>query len=153
MELFTSIEGRISRKAFWIGLLGIIAASVVAMFVLGLMFNLTGRMLVNASMGVSFLLLWPMFAIAVKRLHDRDKLAMPWVAIFFVPSFIANMMRNFEVDYSVITLAGEQVFYPGKLAMTIGVISMITGIWAIVELGFLKGSAGENSFGPDPQAD
>lgn len=150
MEFFTSLEGRISRKSFWLGLLGIITASVVAMIVLGLMFSLTGRTLVHASMGVSFLLLLPMLAIAVKRLHDRGKAAMPWVAIFFGPSFIANMMRDFEVDYSVITLAGEQVFYPGKLAMTIGVISMITGIWALVELGLLKGTDGENSYGPDP---
>ena len=151
MELFTSFEGRISRKMFWLGLLGIVAASVVAMFVLGLMFNLTGRMLVHASMGVSFLLLWPMFAIAKKRLHDRDKLAMPWVAIFFAPSFIANIMRDFEVDYSIITLVGQQAFYPGKFATTIIVISLITGIWALIELGLLAGSKGENSFGPDPR--
>lgn len=151
MQLFTSCEGRISRKSFWLGLLGIFAASVVAILVLGLMFSLTGRPLVHASMAVSFILLWPMFAIAVKRLHDRDKAAMPWVAIFFGPSFLANMMRDFEVDYSVITLAGEQAFYPGKFAMTITVISLITGIWALIELGILKGSTGENSFGPDPR--
>lgn len=151
MELFTSLNGRISRKIFWLGLLAIVIASVVAMFVLGAVFNLAGRMLVHASMGVSFLLLLPMFAICVKRLHDRDKPTMPWIAIFFGPVFIANLMRDFEVDYSIITLAGEQVFYPGKFATLITVISLFTGIWALVELGILKGSDGENDYGPDPR--
>ena len=32
----------------------------------------------------------------------------------------------------------------------IGLIPIIGGIWILVELGFLKGTDGENRYGPDP---
>lgn len=151
MELFTSFEGRISRKSFWLGLLGIVAASVITLFVLQRLFGLPGRQLVYVSMAVSGLLLWPMAAICVKRLHDRDKPAMPWLFIFFGAAFAGNMMRSFEIDYSIITLAGQQVLYPGRIAVVVSLFGLITGIWALIELGMLKGSRGENSYGPDPR--
>jgi uncharacterized membrane protein YhaH (DUF805 family) len=35
----------------------------------------------------------------------------------------------------------------------INFIPLIGGIWALVENGFLKGTAGDNRFGPDPTAE
>ena len=151
MKLFTSVEGRISRKTFWLGLLGIFAASALAIFVLEMLLGLPGRRLVYASMSISFMLLLPMAAITIKRLHDRGKAAMPWLVIFFGPSFAANIMRDFGIDYSIVMRAGEQVIYPGKMALTMSVFALITGIWALIELGVLKGQSGENIYGPDPR--
>lgn len=150
--LYTSFEGRISRKSFWLGLLGIIIASFIGIFVLGMFFWLIGRTLVYVSMAISLILLVPMAAVTVKRLHDNDKPAMPWLLIFFGPGFISNMMRDFGIDYSVLTLGGEQVLYPGKIAMVISLIGLVTGLWALYELGIRKGTAGENTYGPDPLA-
>lgn len=150
--LFLSFDGRISRKPFWIGALGIIVASAVSVFVLQGLFGLPGRQLVYASMAVSLILVWPIIAISTKRLHDRDKPATFWLVIFFGPSFVANIMRDFEVDYTVISLEGKQVLYAGNIALFITVIALVTGIWALIELGLLKGNASENSYGPDPLA-
>ncbi|NQU61538.1 MAG: DUF805 domain-containing protein [Rhodospirillales bacterium] len=65
--------------------------------------------------GVSFIfilaLLWPAFAIGVKRLKDRDMAG--WWSL-------------------------------------IGIIPLVGQIWALVTLGFFKGTDGENRFGPDP---
>lgn len=150
MELFTSFEGRISRKSFWIGVLGIVAASVVSLIILQQLFGLPGRQLVYVSMAVSFILLWPMAAVCTKRLHDRDKPAMPWLFIFFGAAFAGNIMRSFEIDYSIITLAEQQVLYPGRIAVVVSLFGLVTGVWALIELGMLKGSRDENSYGPVP---
>jgi uncharacterized membrane protein YhaH (DUF805 family) len=38
------------------------------------------------------------------------------------------------------------------LATVVGVISLIVGVWALVELGFLRGTEGPNQYGNDPLA-
>jgi uncharacterized membrane protein YhaH (DUF805 family) len=167
MELFTSFDGRISRKTFWLGLLGLILASFVFIFLLGTMFAGSGAVPKIIPLAFSLALLYPMIAISVKRLHDRNKPAMPWIAIFFLPGFISNIMQSFQIDYTVMdvsemmdaggmmgmfNMGGQEILLPGKIAMLIGVISMVVGIWALVELGFLRGTEGENNYGPDPLA-
>jgi uncharacterized membrane protein YhaH (DUF805 family) len=31
-------------------------------------------------------------------------------------------------------------------------VTIIVGLWFLIELGFLRGTAGDNSYGPDPLA-
>ena len=38
------------------------------------------------------------------------------------------------------------------LGMILGLLSLVIGIWALVELGILKGTDGPNQHGPDPLA-
>ena len=171
MELFTSFDGRIPRGSFWLGILGIIVASFAAIFILGAIFAGMGSVPSIIPLIISLLLLYPAVAISVKRLHDRNKPAMPWIAIFFLPGFIANIMQSFQIDYTMMSMeelanaggmqdtggmmamlgmGAQDILIPGKIAMAVGFISMIVGLWALVELGFLKGTTGENSYGPDP---
>lgn len=171
MYLFTSFEGRISRSSFWLGLLGLVAVSFLSIFLLGGMFARSGHVPGILPLIITLILLYPALAITVKRLHDRNKPAMPWVAIFFLPGLISNVMQSFHIDYTVMTtkeyaevwgmtdsggmmgifgMGGAEMLVPGPVAMAVGFISMIVGIWALIELGFLKGTAGENSYGPDP---
>ncbi|CAE6930940.1 hypothetical protein ACOMICROBIO_NCLOACGD_03370 [Vibrio sp. B1ASS3] len=35
--------------------------------------------------------------------------------------------------------------------MMIASISLICGLWILVECGFLKGTVGQNSYGPEPK--
>jgi len=171
MKLFTSFDGRIPRSSFWLGVLGIIAASFATILILGAIFSGMGRVPSIIPPIFSLLLLYPAVAISVKRLHDRNKPAMPWIAIFFLPPFIANIMQSFQIDYTMMSMEelanaggiqdtggmmammgmGEQdLLIPGTIAMTVGFISIIVSIWALIELGFLKGTTAENSYGPDP---
>ena len=171
MKLFTSFDGRIPRGTFWLGVLGLILISFLFIFLLGTILASTGQMPRMVPFVISLVLLYPAAAITVKRLHDRNKPAMPWLFIFFLPGVISNFMKAFKIDYTVLDVkavmetggmrgmdqmtsmfgVGEfEMLVPGSIAMLIGLISMAVGIWALIELGFLKGTTGENSFGPDP---
>ena len=164
MELFTSFDGRISRQSFWLGVLGIIILSFIAMFALGSLFGTTGIISKFVWAIISLALFYPAAAISAKRLHDRNKPTMPWLAIFFLPGFVSNLMQIFQINYLVLDMSqmqgmggmmgasGQDILVPGKLAMFVGLVSLVVGIWALVELGILKGTDGENSFGPDPLA-
>jgi len=171
MNLFTSFDGRISRSTFWLGVLGLILISFLFIFLLGAVLFSTGHMPRMVPFIVSLVMLYPAAAITVKRLHDRNKPAMPWLLIFFLPGVLSNFMKVFKINYTVMDVKaametggmmgmgrmrsmfgmGEfEMLAPGSIAMTLSLVSFVVGIWALIELGFLKGTTGENSFGPDP---
>jgi uncharacterized membrane protein YhaH (DUF805 family) len=106
-EILFSFRGRIPRKTYWLyGVLGLIGFS----FVTGALLGIAGVPEGIASALPSLLILWPSFAVSIKRWHDRDKAGW-WVLINFVP--------------------------------------VIGFLWALVENGFLRGTAGPNRFGDD----
>jgi len=120
MDLFLSLDGRIGRGRFWLGVLGLIFLQLV----LGTVLSLFGLMTFNPQTGMPesadywigllimmALLIWPSICIYGKRYHDRDKSAW-WILIAFVP--------------------------------------IIGWLWQIIELGLLKGTDGPNRFGEDP---
>ena len=75
------------------------------------------------------------FAVGVKRLHDRDKSGW-WILLFYLaPSVLGSIANTSEQP-----LAG----------FILGVGSFVISIWALVELGFLRGTVGPNRYGPDP---
>ena len=41
---------------------------------------------------------------------------------------------------------------PSILVLVLGLAGVVISLWALVELGFLPGTKGENRFGPDPKA-
>lgn len=147
--LFTSFEGRIGRKDFWLGLLVIIIASFVLIGVLGI---LTWVLPVSfVSLVGSLIMLYPALALSLKRLHDRNKAAKPWAYIMFGPGILTNIMQAMGVGFTTTEIQGELVTYPSNgLATALSVITAIVGLWVLVELGFLKGTTGDNQFGSDP---
>jgi len=131
LQTFTSFNGRIPRKTFWLAILVMIVITWILEFILFALFGasmmsvdpnatpeaqamaaqeaMSGMML---PLGILILLtIWPSLAIYTKRWHDRDKSG--WWSL-------------------------------------IGLVPLIGGIWMIVELGFLRGTEGPNRFGPDP---
>jgi uncharacterized membrane protein YhaH (DUF805 family) len=134
LQTFTSLEGRIPRKGFWLGLLVLMIITWILEFILFAVFGVSmmSGMDPNATpeaaaaaaseamgkmalpLGILMLLvLWPSICLYAKRWHDRDKSGW-WSLIMFVP--------------------------------------IIGGIWMLVELGFLRGTDGPNRFGNDPIA-
>ncbi len=87
MKQLYSFEGRIGRKAFWLGTLGIIAAVVVAqilMVALAAVSETAGMIGAVVAMVICLALLIPSIALSVKRWHDLDKSG--WFALLgFVP--------------------------------------------------------------------
>jgi uncharacterized membrane protein YhaH (DUF805 family) len=128
--LFTSFEGRINRKPFWLGFLALIAAQ----WSVGLLlFAAVGLSLVHGAdpvmspgdlillkilgvllpLAVALVFLYPSVAIYTKRWHDRGKSGW-WMLILFIP--------------------------------------LLGFIWFLVECGFLPGTKGPNQYGDDPLA-
>jgi uncharacterized membrane protein YhaH (DUF805 family) len=131
MSLFTSFEGRINRQKWWLGLIVLVIAEWVIMFVITMFFGASMPTEVDpdamgfsasyqlGAVGAIILLIimipviWAGLALSAKRWHDRGKSAW-WILI--------------------------------------GLIPLIGAIWTLVENGFLKGTEGSNQYGPDPLA-
>lgn len=80
-QILFSFRGRIPRKTYWIwGVVVLIAFSVFSSLLLGIL----GMDEMLASVLVNLLVLWPAFAVSIKRWHDRDKSGW-WLLINFIP--------------------------------------------------------------------
>jgi uncharacterized membrane protein YhaH (DUF805 family) len=136
---YFSFRGRTSRAPFWvttvaIGLVIYIAANLVAML---------GRFSQPVAIGLQVALL-PLLvaylAVAVRRLHDRNRTGW-WMLLFgFAPGFLSGLAWG---GLSVGSLKQTS-------ALAIMVIAVMVAGWALVELGILKGTPGANRFGEDP---
>ena len=130
-----SFTGRLNRAPYW---LAAIAASVVAALIVFVIVLAIGRIIpatIVLVVAVFLPLIWITLALAIKRLHDRDKSGW-WLLLFYLAP-------------SILEVIGKSA----GLAMSIvGPIGMGIGIWGLVEIGFLRGTAGQNSYGPDPLA-
>lgn len=158
--LYAETKGRISRKAWWLGAIGLVIIAIILKMILGVTAVTIGLSRSTFGLGLITLisiavLFWPNYALTLKRLHDRGRPeALFW--IFIAPSILsaALVMLGVMGDMGLAKLFGHSApaFQPNALGSMIGVISTAVGIWALVELGFLKGQTGENAHGPDPLA-
>jgi uncharacterized membrane protein YhaH (DUF805 family) len=135
--LFSSFEGRISRKTFWIG----IAVLIVVEFAAYLAAQALQGDRLSAIVDLAFI--YPEFAIAVKRAHDRD---LPiWILIvFFGGEAVLDLLTVLEL-----TGGSDQ---PSLLSLFIAVPFTVLLVALLIELGFRRGTIGPNQYGPDPVA-
>lgn len=158
VELLTTFEGRIGRGRFWLGVLAIFVGAIILSFILVPIFGATSFLGRTVQLVLGLALLYPFAAIATKRLHDRGKPQMPWLAIFIGPGALLNIMQSLGIGFTTMQLVEPtsqlqmQVQVPNALGYIVMIASMIVGIWALVELGFLRGTRGDNDYGPDPVA-
>ena len=101
-------------------------------------------------------------AVATKRLHDRNKSAW-WLIVFIalplvlqIPTLMA-MPEMFAHLGAVVHAAQAHLPPPPPpaqppLALIARGAATIVGIWAFVELYILRGTVGDNRYGPDPLA-
>jgi uncharacterized membrane protein YhaH (DUF805 family) len=144
-DLFLSSKGRISRKTFWIGVGGLIVWAALVFFILwtvlgpSLIQNFLGRLV-----GFPFTLLTIYFAynLAMKRFNDRARpiICAQAVAGFFGVKALLDLFR--------ITGDLKTSNWLDQLFILIG-----TGIalWYFIELGLMRGTAGPNPHGEDPE--
>ena len=161
MDLFLSFEGRIARGRWWLGVIVLIVAIIVVNAVIAALFGggFIGSVL---ALLVTLGAFYPVLALATKRLADRGKPPMPRLAIFYGPSVLALIMSTFNIGYRPMSAPhmqdmpmgmgnGADVMVPGAFAGLVALISLIVGIWALIELGFLRGDPEDNAYGPAPQ--
>lgn len=141
-QLFTTFDGRIGRKSYWIGAIVVFAITVAAMVIIYPITMNTGgpRLAMLLLLIVQLVLLYPILAIMVKRFHDRNRpgtfawiLLVPWLLSALLGALgITDPANPFWLDY------------------LLQAILAVVGIWFLIELGILKGTTGPNDYGADP---
>jgi len=145
-SLFFSFRGRINRAKYWLAAL----VFVVADAVLGLVGWVLGNSVAFQvlSFVVNLAVFIAGFAVAIKRLHDRDRSGW-WLLLFYggpgVVIFIALFIFWAAAGAVGMTAAWANL---GLRFCLLGGFAL--GIWGFVEIGCRRGTAGYNRFGPDP---
>ena len=133
VSFFLGFRGRISRGQWWLGALGLLAAILI---MLGVAFWSSMPLLAVPLILFVFV---ATYALTVKRLHDRGKSGW-WALVFiFIPGVLNRLTDRLTEDtpiWWVLVLIG----------------SVLT-VWGLIELGFRRGTDGENDYGPDPLAE
>jgi len=135
LGLFLRLDGRIGRKAFWVGF-----ASLIAGFFLA---DLLTR---GASIALilAIALIYPLVAVLVKRLHDRGRSGW-WVSALAAPVLVAVLVA---VAGRVIGLGEDGITRIATSAIWIGVLAIAALV--VLELGLRPGDPGYSEHGPPP---
>jgi uncharacterized membrane protein YhaH (DUF805 family) len=144
-QLFFSFTGRINRTKYWIGIAVFVIIAIISGTVAYIGEETPALHVLGFIIDVALLIAG--LAVGAKRLHDRDKSAW-WLLVFYIVPSVLLVIGSLMFFYGIGAesaggVIGSVVFY----ALGLGVL-----IWAIVELGFLRGTIGANRFGPDPLA-
>jgi uncharacterized membrane protein YhaH (DUF805 family) len=128
-----SFTGRLNRAPYWLAGVG---AGIVLLVLIGIAVLFAQASWVVASVvtvPVFLVLIWITFALGTKRLHDRDKSAWWMLLLYLAPAILQAIGRHTRPAGLILDLIGAGI-----------------SIWALVELGFRRGTAGPNRYGPDP---
>jgi uncharacterized membrane protein YhaH (DUF805 family) len=167
MHYLFSFYGRINRAKLWLFIL-IAFGAWIAYFILfammvgfsafsaqahngGGLAALGGGLLIMGLLGI--VLYIAMFvaslALSTKRLHDRNK-----GAVWLIPFLIVPVVLNTYVFVAIFSggLDPQHVaaVNANPVIMACRLVAVVLSIWAFVELYCLRGTLGENRFGPDP---
>ena len=140
-RLYLTADGRIGRQDFWMGILGFVVVGIVVSLIIGLLFGTMS----TAGRWIGFIVqlafAYPSYNLMAKRFQDRDKPAM--FALYFIGATLI---------YSLLGLLGlfGNPMQPNILGTLLGLAVGVAAIWLLIELGVLRGTIGQNQYGPDP---
>ncbi len=130
VSFFFSARGRISRSQYWLGMAGVAATLGAALGFASL------TPLIYAAVPLTIAAVVALYILAVKRLHDRNKSGW-WTLVFLWAPGVLDRITD--------KIAEESTMW-GVLVL----IGCVLSIWGLIELGFLRGTDGDNDFGADP---
>lgn len=159
-------HGRINRAKIWLFFLIAIGAEIVYFTLfwilvgasgLGLLTGLsspgaalaggvTGIIAIVLSLVFFVVVIWAGLAVAVKRLHDRNKSGW-WLVVFYLAP---GVLDGIAMGTAPMGSNGEPSMGPLGVILALGALAIV--IWAFVELYCLRGTVGDNRFGSDPLA-
>ena len=131
-RLWFGFSGRANRAKYWL-VAAINVAIMTVLTVVAIVGNAPALWIVFII--AILVLVVSSVAVSIRRLHDRGKSGW-WVLVFiFVPGLLNGVGSRLDdpVPMMILSLAGLAI-----------------SIWALVELGFLRGTQGDNAYGPDP---
>jgi uncharacterized membrane protein YhaH (DUF805 family) len=130
LSFFLDPRGRIGRQQYWLGMLGVALAIVALM---GIIWT-TAQFLLGLPLIVFIAV--SVYVLAIKRLHDRNKSGW-WTLVFLWAPGVTDRLSNKVVEES----ATWWILF---------LIGAVLSLWGLIELGFRRGTDGENDYGPDP---
>lgn len=164
--LFTSFEGRIGRQQWWMGAIAIFFLSLILSFVVMPMIGMSmmpgfdpvagpdamESMLRKMAIGqiiLTAIIAYPATAVMKKRLNDRDRPGW-YVYLFWTPTVLSLLLGITGLSLTMTDMSGVMVPGQSTLGWIVSIFSIVIGLWALVELGILKGTDGPNQHGKDP---
>lgn len=142
-----SPRGRINRAKYWLYVAVSFAVMVVLVAIVSFVWatqfygsygGYAYPAIVQVVVGVVYLLLLVVgIFVGIKRLHDRDKSGW-WLLLFYLLPMV------FSVISAILSRNGIGALF--------ALAGLAVSIWALVELGCLRGTAGPNRYGEDPLA-
>jgi uncharacterized membrane protein YhaH (DUF805 family) len=143
-HLLLGFDGRISRQQFWIGFAVLTAAELIARLGFGVPFfpsALKPFPVRLTEAAIELVTLYPTAALVVKRLHDRDQpgIHAAWLIGIALIVLVTDLIGLTDDPNNVTWLDWVLAFF------AIGI-----GLAFLIELGFRRGTHGENRYGPDP---
>ncbi len=139
---YFSFQGRTNRRRYWEVVVTLMVLSFLAalVFTMSLRIPLVGFLFGIGLIGVIVTAFVAALANGARRLHDRGKSAW-WLLVFSGVPMLLGVLR------ALVELSSPDAEGP---AGVVALVSLGFSIWALVELGILKGVAGPNRFGEDP---
>ena len=131
-----SFDMRINRKVYWL-------KGILLLFLVQIAFPL-----VVAAIGVAVVAVLGLEAVITAVMAEPDSLPIGlyiFAGILYVPFFVFVMWASLAVAVKRCHDRDRSGWF-----LLIGGIPLIGVIWLFVELACLKGTSGENRFGPDP---
>lgn len=176
--LYTTTEGRISRKTWWLGIVILIVVNIaISLLILPLagismMPNFAAMMTPDgtvdsaavsqtiiegmqragwASLILFLIFAYPLYALGLKRRHDKDNNGLD-LQIYMGATALLFLIQALGIGFDTMVVGEITIPTP---SMWLGILNFAVGIFALymlVVLGFLRGTAGPNQYGPDPVA-
>jgi uncharacterized membrane protein YhaH (DUF805 family) len=139
-EFLFGASGRINRAKYWRSVLIYIGGGLMTAVILFTAAGIAAPLFVV--MVVVVLIPWVLwgFSFTTRRLHDRGKSAW-WLLVFYlVPGALGQLANG--------------AWFGGATGLVLHFIPALAAfaltIWGFVEIGCLRGTAGSNTYGPDP---
>ncbi len=145
-HLYMTTEGRIGRQSIWIGAVALAVIGIVINVIIELIFGWVSFAALLVWFIVQLALAYPAYALMAKRFQDRAR-----SAIFAAAIVVIDILFSFLSAFGVIETRG--MFDISQPVVTLNVPQMAVLaviIWILVELGILRGTVGDNAYGPDP---
>jgi uncharacterized membrane protein YhaH (DUF805 family) len=143
-HLFLNLDGRISRKTFWLASLGVLVTGFV-IAAIAVAQKLAGEVARDMAVeGVVLLFLLPYFMLAVKRGHDRN------ISTWIVSGWFVLVATTDALDFFGWLPSGDDLSKSGPFLLAAIWVTGIVGLALLVELYFRRGTSGLNRYGPDP---
>jgi uncharacterized membrane protein YhaH (DUF805 family) len=140
-----SFHGRATRAQWWLFVLIFFVFSflefLACFYLLGFLNGFFAGWI------LMLLLIWPALAVGERRLHDRGRRGV-WLLLFYLGPLILGAVKLWlygDTGISAIT-------HPSGLSTVLSLGEFVLIVWAIIELGILRGTVGDNKYGPDALA-